>query len=317
MDGKGPERGEELVSDPAVSIVMLVLNGAPHLRRSLPIVLAQRIDVPFDVLVVDSGSSDGSLELVRSVAARDARVRVHEIRPHEFHHARTRNMAAERVSGRYVVFLGGDAVPLRDDWLATLLAPVRSGENGVRASYGRQVPRPTTNAVNVARMRFNYSADSRLQPLTEGRSQRLSYFFSSVNCCIDRSVGEPFFGIVPVNEDVTLSKRLIDSGWRVAYVAEAVVEHAHNHTLAEIFQRSFDNGVVYKRLGILGARRDGVGGDGASYVRSGLLGIRGPKDKLLFLGFVAASAAGLTLGLHYTLLPAWARSAFSKFGVAS
>lgn len=300
-----------------MSIVMVVKNEDAHLRRSIPLVLAQRIDAHIELLVIDSGSSDGSMEFLRAAAAEDVRLRILEIPAHEFHHARTRNMAAGRVSGRYIVFLGGDAIPLSDDWLATLIRPVVTGVGGVRASYGRQVPRPVANVANVARMTFNYSTTSRLQPVDPTQPRRLSYFFSSVNCCIDRSVGEPLFGIVPVNEDVTLSKRLIDAGWRIAYVAEAAVEHSHDYTLRQMFQRSFDNGVVYRRLGILGERGDGVKADGATYVQSGLRLARGFKERLLFLSFVAASAAGLALGLNYRLLPAWARSALGKYGVAS
>ena len=65
-----------------------VLNGARYLDEVLGAVRAQRVDAAVEILVVDSGSSDGSPEIARRHGAV-----VHEVAPEEFSHGGTRNLS--------------------------------------------------------------------------------------------------------------------------------------------------------------------------------------------------------------------------------
>jgi rhamnosyltransferase len=308
------------LSDPvALSIIMVVKNEARNLEISLPIVLRQTIAAPYEVILIDSGSTDGSIALIEGIAVRDPRVRLIRIRPEEFHHARTRNAGVELARGAYVVFLGGDALPRDDSWLGNLVRPIMDGTaDGVALAYGRQVPRTDADVSNVCRMTFNYGDVSRVKRRGQGLSSRELFFFSSVSCCVSRAlVSTPFFDdAYPVNEDVTLSARVIAADLAIAYCADSVVVHSHNYGYWEMLQRAFDNAVVYRKLGIFGAGDPTVRQDGGRYLQHAtrILRARRPQDILEFLGFFLVSATGVQLGRHYGRLPpSWGR-ALSKYG---
>ena len=88
------------------SVLIPVKNGGSLLAEVLDAVLAQQTPWPFEVLVIDSGSSDGSVEIARSRG-----VDVTTIPPQEFSHGGTRNLLARRSRGEFLVFLTQDAKP--------------------------------------------------------------------------------------------------------------------------------------------------------------------------------------------------------------
>ena len=103
-----------------------------------------------ELVVVDSGSADGSLERARSVADL-----VVEIPPDEFGHGRTRNMAAERASGELICFLTQDAVP-QPGWLAAHREAFELDPR-VGASFGPHLPNPGTSPM-IARELLEFFA---------------------------------------------------------------------------------------------------------------------------------------------------------------
>jgi rhamnosyltransferase len=302
-----------------VSIIMVIKNEIRHLRASLPLVLRQVIAFPYELIIIDSGSTDGSVEFIEETARGDPRIQLVRIPPAEFHHARTRNAGAALASGNYVVFLGGDAVPQDEHWLSNLVRPVVEGASiRVALSYGRQIPRPDADISNVCRMTFNYGDTSFMKSKGLPLSSRELFFFSSVNCCVSRAlVTMPFFDdSYPVNEDVTLSARVINTGLAIAYAADAVVVHSHNYGYREMLQRSFDNGVVYTKLGIFGTGDPTVRQDGGRYLHHAMqvLHTRPLRDTLEFFGFFFVSAIGVQLGVWHRQIPtAWGRK-LSKYG---
>jgi rhamnosyltransferase len=293
---------------PVASIVMLTKNEIHNLRRSFPVILGQSVDVSYEVIVIDSGSTDGTVDFVERYAAMDARVRLIQLPQGAFHHARTRNLGADLANGRYVVFLSGDAIPVDDRWLAELLAPLRSNDDSLIAgAYARQLPRASADVVTVCRTGYNYGPD----PLVKGRdlemSQKERYFFSTVCCCVDLArVATPLFDATyPVDEDITLSRRIIDGGLRIAYSPGAAVEHSHNLSGWDLMRRYYDNAVVYQRLGIFRPVGSSVGGDGRRYWTSSMkvLRRRSIGDVARFVFGFGCSAIGLQLGLHRRWVP--------------
>jgi len=135
------------------------------------------------------------------------------------------------------------------------------------------------------------------------------YHFSSVNSAIRKDVWQAtrFPDDLKVYEDLGISKRILDAGWKIIYEPRAVVYHSHNHTTVGLFKRYFDGGVIWKRLGLWNSRtrssmlrearqqlREKLsrsGGNGA-----GRIGGSSIRQDL-------AKSAGMLLGLHERYLP--------------
>src|SRR5438034_9936777 len=94
------------------SILIPTKNGAQDIDACLEAIFSQKGVGPLEVLVVDSGSTDATTEIARRYP-----VRLEQIAPETFHHARTRNDAAGHAKGEILVFLSQDGIPPSDWWL--------------------------------------------------------------------------------------------------------------------------------------------------------------------------------------------------------
>jgi GT2 family glycosyltransferase len=106
-------------SSRVVSVILPVKNGAAKLRRLLPKVLSQQTRDRIELVAIDSGSTDDTVEVLRQ-----ARATVLAINPRDFDHGLTRNLGARHATGEVLVFLNQGAVPADDNWLTNLLAPL-------------------------------------------------------------------------------------------------------------------------------------------------------------------------------------------------
>lgn len=136
---------------PDVSIIIPVKNGARYLEEVLQGIYAQQTRHVYEVIVIDSGSNDRSLEIAAGFPARVAR-----IRPEEFNHGGTRNLGGKLAhpDSRYLVYLTQDATPL-PGWLEYLIAPLEE-EMQVAGAFSRHVPRPDCNPILARQMREDW-----------------------------------------------------------------------------------------------------------------------------------------------------------------
>ena len=245
-----------------MSILIPTKNGARDLAACLTAVCSQKGIGAFEIIIIDSCSTDGTLEIVRRYP-----LRLEQIPPDAFHHARTRNYAASLASGEFLVFLSQDAVPASETWLATLMKGFQ--DPSVGAVYGRQLPRAESGLERRSTFAAMYGATRIVKRPIDGASLGHKYYhFSNANSAIRRKVWEAtrFPEDLKVFEDVGIAKRILDSGWSIVYEPEAAVFHSHDFPLDLLFKRYFDIGVVYQRLGIWNNRsraslwRDGWGG---------------------------------------------------------
>jgi rhamnosyltransferase len=243
------------VSDrsPDISIVLLTYNGDIYLAEVLASIFTQITRFNFEVIAIDSGSSDRTLEIIK-----DYPVTLVEISNREFGHGRTRNFGVQRASGQYVVFLTQDATPANEYWLDNLVRPLAENPN-VAGTYSRQIPRPDCNPwefrdISIgagpisAVKRVDFQDPFQKETYREHQSRFIS--FSNVSSSIRKNVLDrlPFAENIVMVEDQEWCKRAIESGHWVGYEATSVVYHSHNHSLKMIYKRHFDYGVSLREF---------------------------------------------------------------------
>ena len=287
-----------------ISIVIPVKNGGEDLRRCLDGIAMQRTDAEVEVVVVDSGSTDGSDALAESLGAR-----VHRIAPEEFNHGATRNLGASLARGDMLVFTSQDAHAEAEDWLALLTAPL--AEPGVAGAYGRQIAHHGAKPPEEFFLDYLYGPRERTQRAASPAELSMeTTLFSNVNSAIRRDVFErfPFVGDIIMSEDQEWSRRVLLAGYAIAYVPRAAVRHSHDYTFREAFRRFFDSGVSAGRAYLPddpGARR-ALRRRALRYplVETSWLWRSGHRRWIPYaLAYQAMKFAGLALGTAHARLP--------------
>lgn len=133
-----------------ISVIIPTLN-AEHEIDGLLIALEHQSIQPVDILIVDSASEDKTIELVRQ----HKRVRLLKIDRQDFNHGTTRDMALRESRGDFVCFLTQDAVPVSDDYLERLVAPMVD-DSDIALVSGRQLPKADARRFEQLVRGFNY-----------------------------------------------------------------------------------------------------------------------------------------------------------------
>jgi len=227
----------------AVTVAVPVRNGGPLLDAALGAVRGQRLDRPVELLVADSGSTDGSRELARRHGAT-----ILDVAPERFSHGGTRNLLARRASGTHVAFITQDAIPGGDRWLATLLEGFGSGAD-VALVFGPY--RPASGASPMVRRELeewfrSLSPDGGVRvdrglPVGDDADALRRVFFTDANACIARDALERVpFREVSYAEDQLLARDMLAAGYAKVYLPGAPVIHSHDYSRLQLLKRSFD-----------------------------------------------------------------------------
>jgi glycosyltransferase involved in cell wall biosynthesis len=298
-----------------VTVALPVLNGGRLLDEVLAAVRAQSIGEEVELLIADSGSTDGSVDVARRHGAT-----VFEVAPGEFSHGGTRNELARRARGGHVAFLTQDATPAGPGWLAALLGGFSRAPR-VGLVYGPYVPRP--DAPHWVRRELTEFFGS--EALVETGPPGLTPFFSDANgCLLKAAVDEVPFRPVSYAEDQMLARDMLAAGWAKVYEPSAAVLHSHSYGPWEQFGRHFDEFRALREVHghvqevgpryTLGTLRRQVARDRAFLRSEGAAGAaldRGTLESLRFHGLRAAAAA---LGTRADRLPPAVRAALSRDG---
>ena len=231
----------------SISVLMPTFQGAGLLERVLEALAGQECALPWDVLAIDSGSSDGTLEaLERAAEGFPVPLRVESIHPVEFDHGDTRNLLASRSEGDLLVFLTQDAIPGSRDWLSRLAANFE--DRRVGAAYCRNAPRPDAELLTVlfSEKDPGYQEGRREVRIEDAAAyeamspleRRLLYNFNDVASAVRRELWERHpFPRTEFGEDLLMARALLEGGYAVVYDDAAVVEHSHDYTEEELLSR--------------------------------------------------------------------------------
>ena len=224
------------------TIIILTLNGGDSFPRLLERIYSQQYSGSYEVIVIDSGSADGT-----PGAARKYPVRLVEITPEEFHHGRTRNMGAELAQGQYLVYITQDAMPVSNDWLQKLTD--NFAEPQVAMVIGRQIPHEDTSLPDKFYYFYDFP-DLRLVVKSGGTAYyHDNNFISNVNSALRKEIWQEhrFSETIVMAEDKELAGRLLLNGWTIIYDPEPAVLHSHNFSIPEVFDRALDYGLALKQ----------------------------------------------------------------------
>lgn len=235
------------------SVVIPVKNGGVLLGDVLRAVQTQKTPWPYEILVIDSGSQDGSQALVRQLG-----IRLYKIPPSNFGHGKTRNLGAELTSGEFIVYLTHDALPANEHWLTHLIAAAELSPDTAGA-FGQHLAYPQHGPVLARELRehfagFGTTANNVCMDDTERYQADQSFrqflhFFSNNNSCLRRSVWQRIpLPDVEFAEDQLWAKAVIEAGYSKAYAPDARVYHSHKFGLLESYRRAYDESSALKRL---------------------------------------------------------------------
>lgn len=278
----------------SVSVILPTLNAAGEIAALLAALMDQT-QPPEEILVVDSGSTDGTAELARAHGAR-----VMSVPRDQFDHGGTRDAALCQTAGEFVLFLTQDALPADERYIEHLLKPF--ADERVAAASGRQLPRPDARPYVRAVQHYRYPAQSRVWGAEDRQALGIrAYHLSDVCSAYRRSAYKAVGGFphpLPTNEDMLIAAAFLDSGYRLAYCADAAVVHSHDLTLRQEYQRNVLIGRFLQEYGErLGNPRET--GEGLRMVRqvlSQLLRSGHPLECPVFAADCAARLLGSRAG---------------------
>lgn len=225
---------------PEISIGIPTRNALPGLPRLLDRVFAQETAHSFEVYALDSGSADGTLEVLRRYP-----VRIIAIAQDTFDWGRVRQRLFEEARGRIVVSLSQDAIPVERTWLDHLVLPLEDPVVG--ASSGSSIPDPDREFPQFQWEKNGYYYFTReIRKFVARYGKGMSFG----NTAVPKAVWERL-GIGPqaTGEDFGFQMKLHAAGLRIAFPLDAPVWHHHNYTLKGVFRRCRNEGLALREMG--------------------------------------------------------------------
>lgn len=297
-----------------ISVVIRAFNEEAHLGR-----LLHGLDVgttkPDEVILVDSGSTDRTVEI-----AREAGCRIVTIPKGEFTFGRALNYGCDAAEGDLILVVSAHVYPVYDDYLERFIEPMLNPD--VAIAYGRQVGDHRTK-YSESRVMIKWFPK-------ESIWEQNHPFSNNANALVRREVWEKlsYDETLTGLEDLDFAKRALDHGFTISYVAEAPVVHVHEESWDVVQNRYRREAIAYKRIypetkmtlaEAVGLAASNIFTDYAHALREGKL-LRNAADIVRFriaqfrgayLGFAANSAPDADLLRRFYYPPQWVARAQS------
>ncbi len=240
---------------PDASIVIPTLQGGDRFAQVVEAVVGQSTGRNVERWIIDSGSTDQTLDL-----ARKAGFSVLSVPRREFNHGATRDRALQQTRAPFAVLLVQDAVPVDEHWLDALVDAVAEDDQAA-GGFSRQLPIPGGNPILDERLRGWIAGmdEARRAHLGDQDWDALDPIarlhlvaFDNVSSCVKRSVWESHpFGHQPFGEDLNWSSWAIRQGHAIRFEPKSVVEHSHDRSAWYETKRIYcDHRNLHRLLGL-------------------------------------------------------------------
>lgn len=286
------------------SVIIPTFNPGEDWSEGINAISSQSVK-PDEVLVIDSGSRDNSV-----ATSVDAGYRVELIEQSLFNHGGTRQLAVNSLTGYdFVVFLTQDAILSDPDSIEHILFPF--DDHLVGAVCGRQLPRENAGHIERHARYSNYPATSYIRSIHDVprfgiKTAFLSNSFAAYRVSALNEV-DGFPGNVIFGEDMYVATKLLLSGYKIAYAADACVYHSHKYSIFQEMKRYFDMGVFHAREPWIRQELGGAEGEGIKFVISEFKYLLKHAFWRIPEGLVRTvfRYVGFRLGLMENRLPIW------------
>jgi glycosyltransferase involved in cell wall biosynthesis len=242
---------EEIVprEDVMISVVIPTKNAGEEFRRLLGRLASQQGFREVEIIVVDSGSTDKTLELAEQFGAK-----IIQILPEEFSHSYARNLGADAASGAYLLFTVQDALPPSDAWLYELFSVIKN--HGVSAVSCAEFPRENADlfyrAIAWNHYRFlEVDREDKIRSHVASKDYvtlRKSGQLSDLACLISKSTFARYQYKTDYAEDLDLGLRLIKDGYKIAFLGSTRIIHSHNRTAYYHLKRGYVDQIFLVRV---------------------------------------------------------------------
>jgi rhamnosyltransferase len=206
-----------------LSLIIRCYNEERHIGRLLNGIMEQTVK-DAEIIIVDSGSTDATLSIASQYP-----VKILSIPSNEFSFGRSLNIGCRAATGGFLVFASAHVYPLYEDWLACLIGPF--SDPAVALSYGKQCGDKKTKFSERQVFRKWFPGQSNFA--------QAHPFCNNANAAVKRSVWEqlPYDETLTGLEDIDWAAKVMRIGYRIAYVAEAEIVHAHDELNTQIYNR--------------------------------------------------------------------------------
>ncbi len=232
-----------------ISVIIPVRNGGEGLKQLLGKIRSQRKVDDVEIIIVDSESTDNSVQIAKQFDAK-----VISILKSEFNHGGTRTLGAKNSNGDYLVFTVQDAIPVSNYWLYNMICPFIAHPE-LAALSAKQFVKPEADLFSLwsnERMTdlLGFEGDT-MYSLSDGpgdvdwrffdsKTKRIMTFFDDVSSCIRRDIFQEFkFRPVINAEDIDFGTRLLENRKPMAYLSSTGVYHWHENGADDIFKRNY------------------------------------------------------------------------------
>jgi rhamnosyltransferase len=214
-----------------ISIIIPVKNGIETIGSCLAGIMKQSIFDQCEIIIIDSGSTDGTLNRIKEFP-----VKLYEIPPHEFNHGSTRNYGVSLAKGEFVVMTVQDATPIGTLWLETMyhhfidsqiagvcgqqIVPHHKDKNPHK--WFRPINMPYVNTIQKDTMPMDY--------IPRG--------WDNVNAMYRKDILlEIPFRSVAFGEDFLWASDAYNANYKLVFDSNSKVEHYHHATSSYVYNR--------------------------------------------------------------------------------
>ena len=237
-------------ADTGVSVVIPTLNEADNLIKLLPTLNNQQGFRKIETIVVDSGSTDDTVDLAREYGAK-----VVQIPPEEFSHSGSRNLGAEQATQEYLLFMTADALPTSETWLYQMFSFMKNKQ--VTAVSCTEVPRIDADLFSRVENWYHYGVILALDgtdrvsvvpPDRDPQKLRQNAQLSDVACLVDAGIFRKYKFRSEYAEDLDLGMRLLSDGYKLGLMSSVKVIHSHARPAYYHLKRGFIDKLVITQM---------------------------------------------------------------------